>query len=621
MINYEQNQNQYFCSYLIGIGNNIGQSKFKHALNYLPRYNHDGRLYETDGIKILVFPPDSNPLHRLFIVRNGSKVLFLQGDFYSKVDDEYISQIIKNRRVDNAQLASFLNELNGVFNGFVTDLTENSCAAFMNELGFNFLYHRVDEDVIWLSSSIWPLLRISNENINISTTSIQDYILYGYPTGNRTILSNLFMVQPRKISYINKSGVVTSDYAPKYTRKEISTAEALNLFWSASSDHFDYIKNYFSNDQFVATLTGGHDTRVVLNALLKSKISPTCLTGTGWPKKITPDAQRAKYVARFANCRWKMFDYTQRSQHWRSDFFFMNEGGEGGQWMGSTGVEAKKYGDILYYGFSGDVLSGDCGIDHINSLSDIDSITYKTFLQNYEYVTSPQTIISALFRTSFEEVLSQYAKTFVEYKDLDPYSIYLLQRIDNRNFRRIGCFANASRIGSVAVSLFHDKRIAKAYLELPWRLVKNQKFQCILGYSAMPLLSLIPANGWYIPLWAEPILLPGIRKVGKTVINWAKKKKMMNSTNHSEYLISRINKTIDLCIESGIFEVNAIKSIMNTEKQGAIILFLKRIEKVIKLVQFAKGQPIQEEEDTLLFSSDLSKVNRCELKDSNHLIN
>jgi hypothetical protein len=43
------------------------------------------------------------------------------------------------------------------------------------------------------------------------------------------------------------------------------------------------VDTLLSPNRFVATIAGGQDTRMILNAMLKNNIRPVCLAGTGGP--------------------------------------------------------------------------------------------------------------------------------------------------------------------------------------------------------------------------------------------------------------------------------------------------------------------------------------------------
>lgn len=330
MDTFEPQPIQSFCSFLAFVGKTIN-AEFGKLIRWLPRYIDSGIYCEFPGFQLVLFPPDKNPFHQWYLLRENSKVCFLQGDFYAKVPQRMIRNAMGSDALDSKPLLDLLNELNGTFSGFVADLACGVVAIFVDRFGFDLLYHAHTGDGTWLSSSIWPLLKLRSLRATVSREAIVDMALLGYPLGNRTLLEDIFVVQPGNVVRIETSGSFAGrDYSDLPSRRLMSIQDGINCVRTALQNHVETVSQHVPRDRFVTTLTGGHDTRVVLNALLSNGVVPFCLIGTGYPQDITSDARRGVAVARWSGCAYRLINYTRVSSSLLQDSFVISEGTGGG---------------------------------------------------------------------------------------------------------------------------------------------------------------------------------------------------------------------------------------------------------------------------------------------------
>ncbi|MDZ4720128.1 MAG: hypothetical protein SH847_16880 [Roseiflexaceae bacterium] len=607
MISDSAPNQQTFCSFLAVIGPPDDQ-RFDYALNSLPRYLSGGQELRSEQMRCAIFAPNANPLHQFLLLQHQDRILFVQGDFYQAVDRSKLQSALDAPDLDSPTLRLALANMNGTFNGFLADTASGACAAFTDQFGFSFLYYLRDGNRTWIASSLWPLLRLAPDRGRMSGAGMQDILLLGYPTGDRTAHENVFAVQPGRIVRIDHRGIQSDTYVPTPVRQAQAIDQAIERFQGAFRDHFSYVSERIGRDRFVATITGGHDTRVVLNAMLGSGVTPMCITGTGFPTQLTEDAMRAMHVAHVAGCPRAMVDYTRPDDTLAADSFILSEGGGTGLWMANLAIASRSYGDVLYCGFSGDVLSGSPEAVNPSQHHGIESLAHEVFLSNYEYQADPQQLAAELLGVHLDDVLDRYTQTFAPYATRDLHDAYQMQNIDNRNFRRIGYFAGATKIGLPSASLFHDRAIAQAYRELPPDLLINERLHRKLCYTARPALAWIPANPWHVPMPFEPLLWNYVRGPAKKAVRLLRTLRASHTeaptpaNARNVALDPRYNETLALIERANVLDTTAVRQALAAESydhRGHILSF--RLSVLAKLALFTRGETIPEIEHVRLF--------------------
>ncbi|GAB4429667.1 MAG: hypothetical protein OHK0015_13870 [Chloroflexi bacterium OHK40] len=590
---------QSFCSFLAAFGPAIDEEAFERAAARLPHYRPTPTTLTLDGLRLCWYAPERNPLHRWVLHRAGQVLLLVQGDFYGPLDEGALAATIAGGQIDRQALTTALARLRGVFNGFVINQADHSCLAFVDRLGFTFLYHCATGPTTWLSSSLWPLLRLRPQ-APLAPEAVEDMVLFGFPTGNRTILRDVFTIQPGRIVAMRAGHSSAVRYVPPIDRRLCRLDLALDEFRGAFGSHFDYVRSLIPVDRFVTTLTGGHDTRVILNAMLANAIVPTCLTGTD--RGMTGDVRRSAQIARIAGAPLQIANYGEADPALHADAFFMSEGTGTGLWMARLSEVARLHGDVAYFGFSGDILSGSgtVTLGLLRGDDDADALVRKACLFNYEYRTDPETLCRTLFGHGFDTVLERYAATFAPYQGLDRYGMFVQQRIDDRNFRRIGGFAHAAQTALPAVHFFHDPRIAELYLSLDEGLLLGRKLHCRLCYDAIPAMAWVPGNPWHVPLWLEPAALHHVRAAGKFVQRLRRAPARAVASSPPD---ARLQAALAMHEGLDAVDLDALRALAAQEAGSprAHLLAL-RVATLARLLRFARGQPIVEEQHARLFA-------------------
>jgi hypothetical protein len=599
---------QHFSSFLALIGLDDPE-RFAEALAVLPHTHHSQanlRQWQRSGMRLAWYPAVESPLNETILIEHQGRVLLLQGDFYAKPQIGQLEALMHTKQFSLDLLREVLANLNGSFSGVIL-LPEQIIISFTDPFGFNFCYYAADQERRWAASSIWPLLRVQPGGVQIDPASVEDIILLGYPTGDRTIHRHIATLQPGRIA-ISQPG--HPDRIQRYTRiperRPLSPAQADDRFRAAFRAHFGYVSERLGTDQFVATITGGHDTRVVLNAALVSGIYPTCVTGTDDPTWPTEDAMRAMRVAAVAGCKRSIIPYTRSDVAHGPDSYILSEGGGTGLWMATLAEESMRYGRALYCGFTGDVLSGSPETVNPRMYSGLDPLAYAVFMANYEYRIPATALANELLGTNLDHVLGRYRATFEPYQGADLRDATLFQNLDNRNFRRIAYFAAAIKRSMPAVSLYHDRLVAEAYLELPDTLLADERMHRRLCALANPRLGAIPANQWMVPMAFEPLFWNYVRgpakKVFPTLLEW--RAKLRKSAPRTE-LDPRYQPALALLKQANLLDLERVERMLVQEPydgRGHILAF--RLELLAKLAIVAQGGVIGELSSATVVAAD-----------------
>lgn len=596
---------QPFCSFLAAIGDQVDPARLRRGLRYLPRRTAVEAVAAEDGLAIELSLPDNNALYDWCLLREGERMLFVQGSFYRPLPRAELREVLRPGRYSPEALGDALNRVNGVFNGWVFDTRARTALAFADREGFAFLYYRRLGGTVWLSSSLWPLLRLDDAPVEICREAVEEMVLYGYPVGDRTVAREVRLVLPGRMVALGAAGAESRYFADYPATEPLTMEGGLRQFREAFHDHFAYVGALVERDRFVTTLTGGRDTRVILNAMLGNGIRPTALTGSGFPTLLTGDARRAAAVAHVAGVQAEIVNYTRPSPALDADAWFLSGGVGTGGWMAAVSEAALRHGDIIYYGFN-DVLSG-CYEElprPMDAYGDVAEMARDSLDANYEYDQPFEQLCRELLETQPEAIRERYERTFDPHRHLPIYPRYLLQRIDTRNFRRIGSFASGSNLGCAPAYLLYDKDVADIYFRAPRALIERLRIQVRLGYDAVPGLALLPSNPCYLPALVEPMLLVPVRAAGRKAQSL--RTALRRAGGHAGGGTARVAEdeaTAAACAAAGLFDPAAVGRALARELPdggGHVLSF--RLRAAARLVAFARGGRLAEEDATTLFA-------------------
>lgn len=499
---------QSYSSYFACHG--LPEHRLAAALTRLPTAAPDVQRWTHGDTTILFAPPVANPLHRWHLSRLGEHVLFIQGEFFETPDLAGLASAQTGGVVDERRLGECLAALNGSFSGFIMQLGEPRMHAFTDRFGFAGLYLARRGQEVVASSSIWPL---ASDDIRgaVDQDAAKDILICGFPWFDRTLFSNVEVVLPGTIKLVSPEASGHWRYADYGRRRpSIVPADVVPRFRAVAAAHFTSMRQSFGQNECALSLSGGHDSRVVLNAMGSSGISPLCFVGCdGRPGA---DSRRAQFVARQAAAPCQVFNYSAIDPQDQADANVLVDGSNTGGWPMMLAKQAAPHVGGLYFGTSGDMLSGGWSVNPCKFKS-LDALAEATFRAYYYEYAAPMDEFWPLFvNWGWPEVRERFIRTFPDDAE-DIGRAFLQQRVTHRNFRRIRMFMQGAYLYVTPIHFFHDMRIVEFYHALDYPLLLWQRAHVRLCHLAHSRHAWVPATNYPIPVVWEPWLLPVARSL------------------------------------------------------------------------------------------------------------
>lgn len=495
---------QHFCSYLFSWG--FPESLTERMLRRLPAVRTDGLQYKFGNGNLFLFPPTDNPLHKWYLGAQKGCLVFVQGEFYDDSSLEKLMQGIGSGGLQESRLATEVAGLNGVFSGFAVDTRRGIGVHFCDRFGFGGQYILRGTKRWACASSLWPLITAEKGSAAWNAEAITDVLLFGYPLFDETLWSDIKVVMGGSITRSDNQSTGTTQYTMRVAseRRKKKWSIIKEEFAQAFSGHFEYIGKIVPKDRFGIALSGGHDSRVVLNAMLANSIQPSCYIG--YSGRLTADVKRAKLVVKFANCTTRIVDCATAEAQVTTDVNVLLDGMRSGMWTMNLARSALKQVGCLYFGTTGDVLSGGWHVEPTR-FKDVDGLALAVLEANYEYSTPIADFFGIFDKYFLQEMAERFKRTF-ECCGRDLREMYIAQRLRVRNARRIRAFMQGAYLYGNPVHLFHDKRIAHVYDTLLFDRLHYQKVHNRLLCQERILHGIIPASNLPTPPILEPLLKP-----------------------------------------------------------------------------------------------------------------
>ncbi len=161
---------------------------------------------------------------------------------------------------------SFIQNINGQFQGILLDLRESKMILFNDRYGMQRLYYNEGRDSFLFSSEAKSLLKIRPELQEIKMQSLGEFFSCGCILENRTLFSNIFLLPGGSLWTFRVGQDVQKDH---YFKPEVWESQPImegELFYQKLRKTFsNVLKQYFSTKQLIGmSLTGGLDTRLIM---------------------------------------------------------------------------------------------------------------------------------------------------------------------------------------------------------------------------------------------------------------------------------------------------------------------------------------------------------------------
>ena len=239
-----------------------------------------------------------------------SATIFFKGYFF--VDDlfyekenalKYLSKIENSH-----QFKELLSELNGVFTLIYKD--ENKlCLA--SDITRSFpIFYTFQNNQLFFSNDIFHLKNLF-EIDDFDELSEIEFKASNYTHGKKTLLKNVFQVQPSEYLIIENNIITESNFFYSYAiGKESSNsyADLKNKAIIAFENSFKRFVTSLGNKTAVIPLSGGYDSRLIAVMLKKHQYKNViCFT---YGNKNSFEIENSKKVAKLLGFKWFFIEYT-----------------------------------------------------------------------------------------------------------------------------------------------------------------------------------------------------------------------------------------------------------------------------------------------------------------------
>ncbi|MGB9730307.1 MAG: hypothetical protein ACPL1B_10665 [Thermoprotei archaeon] len=501
------------------------------------------------------------------------KCCFIDGVFY----DDYFSYRPKEHEDSNMAkilLDKFsvlrtkaIEALNGSFCGFIYDYKNKELITFVDRLGTKILFYSIDENVVVVSTSLSAFRGL--KNLTIDELSAFQYLTIGFPIGERTLLNEVKIQLPHTINIYKGLIKDTISYWDIPERLEnISLKESVEMICKSMEEHVERIYNRTGEDIGLA-LSGGHDSRVILNALVYKDIPFKSLT---WRDnnfndkvvlKITDTINKPLVIAK--DISLNQLDELQKMVFVYSDGYYLTSYG-----FPRIAKECYEKGiKYLMVGFSGDKLSGSLTIpapQYLKNVRELAKIALDNQMELLSFETA-QLLLKNEKNDIIEKTVSEWERSFFIYSFRKYLTdVAILQGFNNRNLKRIRFQITPALQYTQIIYPYLDNKVLDSYFTLPSKFLNNQKAHCYAGFYRIKKLGKYQAGGYPISLKTEALYPYGlylIRVFNQKFNNLLSNFKLTNSKWDWENYHHNIIKEV---LQSILFNSNFLKRLLERKK-------------------------------------------------------
>ncbi len=271
------------------------------------------------------------PEYPVRILENSAFWICLEGKIYDKEEQvvnneiiELISLIFSNKLIrdeDKEIIADWLLQTDGEFIIYALNKSTRDFVIMNDVLGRLPLYYYYKHEIEFIVSRELPFIShlikddVDNDN-KFDRMALAQYLLIGNALGKRTLVRNIYRLEPATIVTIRDNSEVRihNIYRLNFENKkyanvsiEKNAEQLVSLFSKACKSRAEY------DGKNIIFLSGGFDSRAVLASFHKNKIPGFCATllDPGWTPVVgsTSEAEVAAQLAKSLNFEWENYEF------------------------------------------------------------------------------------------------------------------------------------------------------------------------------------------------------------------------------------------------------------------------------------------------------------------------
>lgn len=442
--------------------------------------------------------------------QDDSAVCVVEGEFFSEAWgyrpriglDPQLARIVSQNILKRGP--ERLDELNGMFSGFLFSRRDRRLWLFVDRGGVRFLFYRVVNGRYEAASNIYGFCR-SRTPLKLDAVSLNEHLFFGTPLDGKSLFEGVRVVQPGSVVELTSGGSTERRYyhLPKRLRRQ-SVAEGAEMICSALDGHVRGLG--LERGRCGIGLSSGKDSRMVLAGLLRADLAPVATIFQ--VRDRDPDASNALRLARALDLDAQTVSFARAWDPWLFDWdsSILTLGYVAGWGFSVLGATGALHNRIMFTGYCGDTLSGaSFGVRpwKAASLADLTRRLYGAQAKEM----SPEALVSCLREDLVvppDEMTRNWERSFgrepAEPDDL--LTAYLLQRFRN-NTRRAALNFQTMRIHAIPVHPLVDRFVMDAYLRLPVRSFAEQAAHYLAAMTGPDALGAVPAANSPVSLKAE----------------------------------------------------------------------------------------------------------------------
>lgn len=451
------------------------------------------------------------PLTTWSIFHDEKILVFVEGSFYDAYCghrpqqgyDPALGRQLCNeyrRAAENA-----LAGLSGSYSGCIIDYASRRVMTFVDRLATKPLFWARKGKTLAVSSNLASLRNL--QAIKIDFIGAYQYLTFGFPLGTRTLFKNVSIHPPSSMQVFDDHGHRTLPYWKIPDRhRALPVLESAGRIADAMEQSVVRVHRAASGTLGLG-LTGGHDSRVILSALVAQAVPFKAIR---WDERnandktardlctlIGRDLKLAAGInngADLENIRDEVFSYTQGMYRYQSGFSRLGR--------------ACLQHDVrcLMVGFAGDVISGGLTIPSPHYMRDIRELSRRALINQLEGLSfeNASSLLPHMSATEIEQAQAEWHQSFIDESGRGHLvDVAIWQRLANRNLKRI-CFSMLPLIKYVQpVFPFLDNAVLDAYFSLPIQALKGQQAHCYASFCHTPRFAAYPVSGSPVPLRVE----------------------------------------------------------------------------------------------------------------------